>query len=202
MNEEIKYLDSGLLEDFCLGLLPEKEAMEIVEAADKFPLVKQRIEAIEEGLKSALQVAPSAHIKSNIFQLLDDSAPDETIDLSNPPAIDKYSNVAEWNKKVGSFKPAHDLGDIKVYPLQQTASNELYVAWVYDSLTEDGHDEEQFIESFLILEGSCECNLGGKMVYLQTGDYLEIPFKIKHTISCTSKELGYVKAILQRRKVA
>lgn len=201
MNEENKYLDFTLLEDFCLGLLPENEAMDVAVAAGKFPSVKERIEKIEESLKQALQVRPGSDVKQKIFRLLDTEVKDE-IDLSNPPAIDKYSDAVQWNRAVQSLQPLQDFGDIKVHPLLQTPNNEMYVAWVQTSLEEDGHDQQGFVESFLILEGSCECNLGGEMRYLQAGDFLEIPPDIKHSIVSTSKEPGYVKAILQRRKIA
>ena len=202
MNEAVKYLDSGLLEDFCLGLLPESEAIEIVKASEKFPEVRVRIEAIEEGLKAALQVQPSQHLKSKIFQQLNSVHSTGTINLASPPLINKYSDAGEWKKAVSALSPVHDFGGLKVHPILQTPNTELYVAWVHDSVEEDGHSKEQFAESFLILEGSCECSLGGKMHYLEAGDYLEIPFCIKHTITSTSKSLGYVKAILQRRKFA
>ena len=50
---------------------------------------------------------------------------------------------------------------------------------------------------------TCECNIGGKMIYLQAGDYLEIPRFTQHTIRNTSAHpQHFVKALVQRRKAA
>ena len=202
MSEAMKYLDTGLLEEFCLGLLPENEAIEIVQASEKFPEVRERIESIEEGLKAALQMQPSQHLKSKILQQLDALASDSLPNLANPPLIHRYSDATKWNNVVSGLKPVHDFDGLKVHPILKTETIEMYVAWVYNSLEEQGHDENEFAESFLILEGSCECNIGGKIHYLKPGDYLEIPFHTKHTITSTSQGLGYVKAILQRKRTA
>jgi len=201
MNNAIKYLDAALLEDFCLGLLPEKEAMEIVKASEKYPEVKQRIEEIEEALKAALQMPPSQQLKAKIFGQISQSAA-ATINLSSPPLIDKYSNAAAWRKAVQSLQPMHDGGAIQVCPILETKEVSLCVAWLHGSIEEEGHTREEFAESFLIIEGSCQCNIGGTMHYLEAGGFLEIPFDVKHTITATSKQLGFVKAILQRKKVA
>jgi hypothetical protein len=201
MNEETKYLDFGLLEDFCLGLLPENEAGKIQAAAEKYPAIKEHIECIEEGLKTAYQVKPSENLKLKVFQRLN-AVPATAIDLKSPPLIDKYSDAAEWSTAVQSLNPTQDFGSIKVHPVFFNPKVEISVAWMHESLEEEGHDEDQFIESFLILEGSCECDLGGKIFQLRAGDFLEIPYKTHHTIKSTSPNGGYVKAILQRRKAA
>jgi mannose-6-phosphate isomerase-like protein (cupin superfamily) len=203
MNEEDSYLNSEKLEQFCLGLLPEEESRAIVLAIEKYPNVKKRVEAIEQGLITAYEMQPAKNLKLKIFERLDKIPTDEAIDLKNLPSIHKHSNAGNWNKAVQSILPPQDQGELKMIPLLQNNSTEMFVAWLHISLEEDGHDpEEDFIESFLILEGSCECNVGGKIFYLQAGDYIEIPPRTKHTIQPTSVSLGYVKAIVQRIKAA
>jgi mannose-6-phosphate isomerase-like protein (cupin superfamily) len=123
------------------------------------------------------------------------------IDIANPPLIHRNSDIADWNEAVAHLKPDTDHGDIKTSFLVFTDELQLCVAWLSDRLDEDEHHEGDFEESFLILEGSCECNIGGKIFRLKAGDYLDIPFNTPHTITSTSPQ-GYVKAIIQRKKVA
>jgi mannose-6-phosphate isomerase-like protein (cupin superfamily) len=202
MNEQNKYLEPGLLEDFCLGLLPEKEAAEIMEAAEKYPALKQQIEELEEGLKSAYSMAPSGTLKQKIFDLIDTADSDDTISLSNLPFISRHSNVAAWQQAVQSIAEPEGAEELKMLPLLDDSKREMYVAWLYNLLEEDGHQTDDFVESFLIIEGSCECNVGGKMLYLQAGDYLEIPPSTRHSILPTTANGGCVKAIVQRKKAA
>jgi quercetin dioxygenase-like cupin family protein len=86
--------------------------------------------------------------------------------------------------------------------LRETEEWQLCVAWLQTDLIEEAHHQNEFQESFLILEGTCECDLGGKIIRLQPGGYLDIPFDTPHVIKVTTPENGFVKALIQRRKVA
>jgi hypothetical protein len=46
-----KYLDSGIIEDYCLGVLSPEEAKEVAQIAEQFPGVEEAIREIEEVLK-------------------------------------------------------------------------------------------------------------------------------------------------------
>ena len=202
MKEEKNYWTNGMLEDLCLGFLKESQSVIILAEAAKDPVLLKRIEAIESSLLQACQLQPSAGLKQKTFQLLESIEAENNINLQHPPFINKYSNLNSWNKAVQSLLPAGNFGSVKVYPLLQDATAEMYVVWLENALEEEGHDENIFVESFFILQGSCECNLGGKIVYLQAGDFLEIPCRTKHNIKNAGADIGYVKAILQRKKIA
>ena len=197
-----KYTQPGILEDYCLGLLPEKEAAELAVAVKEYPALQQKIEAIEQSLMGISAVTARQPLKEKILGLLESLPENDTIDLSNPPAIHRNSDLEEWNKAIQSLQPDKDYGSIKVHFLKDTPEHQLCIAWLYDILDEEEHHEGEFAESFFIVEGSCECNIGGQIIHLKAGDYLDIPYNTHHTIKATSAQTGYVKAIIQRKKIA
>jgi mannose-6-phosphate isomerase-like protein (cupin superfamily) len=195
------YKESGVIEAYCLGLLPEKEAAALTLAAEKDLQLQQQIAETEEALRSYSCVDESAALKGSILSSLSSMPLFTKIDIANPPLIHRNSDITDWNEAIAHIEPETDHGDIKTSFLVFTDELQLCVAWLSDRLEEDEHHEDDFEESFLILEGSCECNVGGKIFRLKAGDYLDIPFNTPHTITSTSPQ-GYVKAIIQRRKTA
>ena len=195
-----KNTESGIIEAYCLGLLPENEAAEITLAAMEDPLLQQQIQETEEALKNYSHASRASALKESILTTLS-SMQVSRIDIANPPLINRNSDIAEWNEAIAHIEPETDHGNIKTSFITYTPELQLCIAWLYNRLDEDEHHEDDFEESFLILEGSCECNIGGKILRLKAGDYLDIPFNTHHTITSTSPQ-GYVKAIIQRKKTA
>jgi anti-sigma-K factor RskA len=46
-----KYLSSGVIEDYCLGVLSPEEAQEVARNAKEFPEIEEAIREVEEVLK-------------------------------------------------------------------------------------------------------------------------------------------------------
>jgi anti-sigma-K factor RskA len=46
-----KYLSSGVIEDYCLGVLSPEEAQEVSRNAKQFPEIEEAIREVEEVLK-------------------------------------------------------------------------------------------------------------------------------------------------------
>jgi hypothetical protein len=46
-----KYLSSGVIEDYCLGVLSPEEAQEVAQNAKQFPEIELAIREVEEVLK-------------------------------------------------------------------------------------------------------------------------------------------------------
>ena len=201
MTGAINDIEPGKLEDYCLGLLPDAEATAITAAAKQDPLLLQRIVEIENSLVhfSAVHTEPS--LKEKIIGSLDQRKLNSGMDLSNLPLIDRNSDAGDWNEFLKGIEPDKDFGALKVRFLKEDTDFELCLAWLSDELSETEHHADEFAESFLILEGSCECNIGGQVFHLKAGDYLDIPYDTPHTIRSTST-LGHVKALIQRKKIA
>ena len=197
-----KYLQPGILEEYCLGLLSEEEAAAIGTTAKLYPQLEEKIEALEQALIRATATDTRQPLKEKILYLFETIPPQNKINLSNPPTIDRNSNLHEWVEALQLLQPDKDYGNIKVRFLKDTPEHQLCVAWLHDTLDEEEHHKDDFAESFFIVEGSCECNIGGQIIHLKAGDYLDIPYNTHHTIKATSVQTGYVKAIIQRIKIA
>jgi anti-sigma-K factor RskA len=46
-----KYLSSGVIEDYCLGVLSPEETQEVAKNAEQFPEIEEAIREVEEVLK-------------------------------------------------------------------------------------------------------------------------------------------------------
>lgn len=194
MEEEIQqYLKEGVLEEYCLGLLPLEIAAAITTAAANNALLQQKILETENALAAINPVVPSQGLKQTILQKLNNE---------KPQLINYNSSAAEWNAMINHLQPTAEYENLKTHFITDTPDLQICIAWLSGSLQETGHDNTEFQESFLILEGTCRCNIGGKVFDLKAGDYLDIPFNTEHIITSTSTQTGYVKAIIQRKKLA
>jgi mannose-6-phosphate isomerase-like protein (cupin superfamily) len=197
-----KYLQPGILEDFCLGLLNDADSAEISNAATTSPALLQKIQEIEKALILYSNTNGSQGLKERTLAALDDLSTNNKIEINDPPVIHRNSDLYEWNEALKDIQPDKDFGAIQVRFIKDTPDHQLCIAWLHNMLDEDEHHADEFAESFFILEGSCECNIGGQIIHLKAGDYLDIPYDTHHSIRSTSPNGGYVKALIQRKKQA
>lgn len=196
------YIESGIIEEFCLGLLSDDQAKEVMKNALLFPEIQQEIEQTEEALAAYARTPPRPALKEQVLKVLDDIRSEEEIKPDNPPPIHRYSDAAKWNEALSGIEPNLEHSDLKLFFLRKTKESQLCIAWLRTELVEDAHHRNEFQESFLILEGTCECILGNRTIHLQPGDYVDIPFDTPHTIKVTSTSKGFLKALIQRAKLA
>ena len=64
-----KYTQPGILEDYCLGLLPENEATELTAAIKRYPELQQKVASIEQTLVSVTAAAARQPLKEKILSL-------------------------------------------------------------------------------------------------------------------------------------
>lgn len=202
MADSDKYLQPGTLEEYCLGLLPEEEARAVAQAISQSPELQQQVQETEAMLMKMSEKKGSPELKNKILQALKQTPAPAAINLADPPLISRFSDIDAWNAALAGVTPDTSVDAMKVYFIKDSPDLQLCLAWLYDSLDENEHQADEFAESFLILEGSCECNIGGQMIRLQAGDYLDIPSDTHHTIRATTPGGAPVKAIIQRRKIA
>jgi mannose-6-phosphate isomerase-like protein (cupin superfamily) len=192
------YLSSGIIEAYCLGLLPETEAAEVTRNAFLFPALQDAIDATEATLQHYAATPPRPALKRQLFETLRALATEAAIDLANPPLIGKDSDLEAWKEAVRGLRPNMTISTAQIRVLRFTPEHQLCLAWLSEDLVEEPHHPDAFRESFFILEGTCECNLGGQTVRLRAGDYLDVPAHTPHTIRPTAPQPGYVKALIQR----
>ncbi|MFN0013399.1 MAG: cupin domain-containing protein [Saprospiraceae bacterium] len=203
MNELNTYIASGILEAYCLGSLPPKEAAEVAAMAVKHPEIEAEIDGILAALEQYPQgPEPAPGLKNQVLDFLDAFLRDESVDLQNLPLIHRHSDTAVWNKALANVQPDIEEPGFAARVLKETDDLMLSVVWLSSDLVEDEHTEDEFLESFFILEGACECDFDGKVVRFSAGDYFDIPPNTRHVIKNISEGLPFVKGLVQRRKAA
>lgn len=198
-----EYIASGVIESYCLGNLPDAEARALTELADLHPELRAEIDETLAVLGTySVQHTPARDLKNRTLNFLDRFLPKETIDLAHPPIINRHSDAAAWELAVKGLEPEGRDGDFAYRFLKESPELELNLVWLYGELVEDEHPKDEFAESFLILEGACECDFGGQIVRFSAGDYFDVPPGVRHVIKNISTNMSCVKGIVQRRKAA
>jgi mannose-6-phosphate isomerase-like protein (cupin superfamily) len=189
-----EYINSGILEQYCLGLLTKSEQEAVLGMCTVYPEIKAELAEIELALERIAAIntfVPKASLKQ---QILDIIAINEVITLDNLPPTDRYSDYRTWLKVVEHLIPAQPFEDFFACPLQHDDKIEQTLVVAKLDVPKETH--EDVIESFFVLEGSCVCKVGRHTYTLNAGDFLEIPLHEEHDVTLTSP---YVIAILQHQ---
>jgi len=203
MNDLDIYLNSGLIEAYCLGNLTDAEAADVSAMASKHAAVREAVEqtmAVLEQYPQRKNLRPE--LKNKVMSFLDGFLADETIDLHNLPLIHLHSDINAWNRALKDIKPDFEEPGLAARVLKETDEVLLSVVWLSEKMVEDKHHDDEFLESFLILEGACECDFEGEIVRFSAGDYFDIPPNTQHVIKNISEGFSFVKGLVQRRKAA
>lgn len=155
----------------------------------------------------AYAIDPPACLKQSILEKLKSlqfaESNQQPLDISHLPILDETSNWLDWQTCIQDISPPSEFENAFLHPLETSPERELFIAWLKGVVEDEVHHD--VVESFMILEGSCECSIvkadgHTHVVRLTVGDYLKIPIDEPHNIIVTS--LQPVKAILQWKKVA
>ncbi len=195
-----QYIESGILSDYCLGLLDEKEARQVEALCDQYPELMKELSQIREALfnySAALSKEPAPHLKDQIWKLLENINREEKMDSLELPVLNKYSNKENWLRAVRPLLPSKLESDIFVKVIRSDEKLEQTLIWAKTDYPDEVHDD--LLECFMILEGECECYLGDKVIRLGPGGFLEIPLHVHHDFKILSES---VLAVVQRLKVA
>ncbi|MBV6426646.1 MAG: hypothetical protein KIPDCIKN_01159 [Haliscomenobacter sp.] len=166
------------------------------------------------GAEEALLAFASAHridppddlrnkILGNISQLNEQKRQRRPFHSGQLPPLDENPNLLDWSEAVAGINPPEQLDNIYLHTLESDDQRELFVAWVRELVEEEVHHD--LLESFLILEGACECHITDpqgvtRLVRMRPGDFITMQLGETHNILVTSAEP--VKAILQWKKLA
>lgn len=181
----------------------------ITEWLEGEPHVESDIELTEDALIRFAQehaAPPSASLRQSILSKLSrfnlTNKTRSILDLDNLPLLDDNSNWLDWEDAVKNIMPPENFGELHLYPLESNDDRQLFVAWVKSFIDQEVHHD--LIESFLLLEGSCECHITDpdgttRSVRLGVGDFISMLPGQTHDVVITSPEPA--KAILQWRKI-
>ena len=190
-------LGSGLIEEYCLGVLNEYEITELEKLALVHPEIQKEIDDTRLVINQFAKKTdghPDLSLKDKIFQSIFDGNKDEADRLSYHHFINPHSDLSFWKDQVAHIEDPGKRSNIHLHPIKNEGKTEQFIAWVKSEVDDEVH--EDMIESFLILEGTCCCHLNDQKFDLKPGDFLEIPLYTRHSLCVSSKE--NVKAILQR----
>lgn len=173
---------------------------------DSFLSAEQAEDALVQYAQ-AHALTPPAGLKDSIMErirlLNAQQSAQQALDLNNLPFLDASSNWLEWQAAVADIQPPDEYEDIHMHTLESNEKRDLFVIWVKQFVPEEVHHD--LLESFMILEGSCECYITNEVgetrtVRLGAGEFITMQLGETHDIHITSEKPA--KAILQWHKLA
>jgi len=192
------YINSGVLESYCLGLLDEEDEAYLIQMTMLYPEVKAELIAIElamEKMADLSAVEPSPVVKQRFMAAIGfDEA--SIINLNDLPVVTAGMPLQPWLKALDHLIPAEPTEDFICEVLRDDKVVRQMLVTSNTDVPEEDHGD--FYESLFILKGRCECKVGDSFYKLGPGDFLEIPLHTPHDITLVTP---YVTAVLQYRFV-
>jgi len=183
---------SGIIEEYCLGILPDKVALSFEKKMAEIPELKIAVEQFQKNLKDPKLIDLSGRIWKQISQKVN------SIPVSEVPAnsgiLSRFTNLSDLKKEIGALTVPERDENITMIPFRNVLGFEQFLVRVRQFVPEETHSD--LLESFFILEGTCTCYVGENQILLEAGGFLEIPMFKSHSVIITSEEP--VMAILQR----
>ncbi len=183
MTDLQAYMESGVIESYWLGQLDGAQIRDVERMAERFPEIRAEIARTADALRHRSTAIHTLRARKEcILHTLQQLHLEQDITLDNLPLLTPYSDYRRWLAVVGHLQPTDRLDGVEYCILRDHPTLVQMLVWVADSAAEEGHDPDSFQESFLVLEGECECDLGGTIIHLSAGDYLNIPANTLHLI--------------------
>ena len=196
------YISSGIVEQYCLGMLSDTERTVVEGYAAEFPSIKDEIDRITDAMESyalANPIQPTSSVKARV--LLAAYQTEAGAGKAFPPLIIDNSvtdDFRQWLDGVNIPPPGESFDNLSFYDLPSTEAVTNFMIWA-----KEGHDEEEhneFREFIVILEGHCDMYMNGEKKHYKTGEIIRIPPFVPHYAVVTS-DLPMV-AIVQRQLIA
>lgn len=191
-----QYIESGVLEEYCLGHLNEADQAYLIQMTMLYPEIKAELTAVElafEHLAALAAAEPANNLKHNILASLGFA---EELNIHELPVISHSANPEPWLKAFAHLIPEEPTDDFTLNVIRQDEIVQQMLVTSCNNVPEEEHGD--FFESLFVLKGRCECTIGNELFALGAGDFIEIPLHIKHDIKLITP---FVTAILQYRFV-
>jgi hypothetical protein len=190
------YIESGILEEYCLGTLSAEKMQEVDQLARVHPIISFEVTEIQQAFESVAQragEAPLSGLKEEIWGTLRNLNKELVMDPADLPRINRFSDHKRWLGMVMPFIPAQveEERTVQVLRMDERIAQMLVISKT--DFDDEVHTAEY--ESFIILEGECECRVGEDVFRLKAGGFAEIPLHTDHSVRIIS---AHVVAILQR----
>lgn len=198
MNIEA-YINSGILEAYAMGLLSPQERGEVEDACSGNSLLMAELTSILRAMEQYAEshaADPAGHLQDTIWNAIENLGKEQLMNDHELPLINRFTNADNWLGKVRPFIPDYaDIPDGGRFVVMLTATGEVAQALVVSKMdfVEEVHTDT--LESFVILEGACECYFGDKTFRMGKGDFTEVPLHTPHSVKILSP---YIVAVIQR----
>lgn len=187
------YLESGIIECYCLGTATPREVQHMFELCHAYPEVKAYFEqtqiALEVYISSFKKIIPPdlketfrlnilEAIKLDVIKLSTEGMLSDFIDISTNINLEKLEDL------IKDLHPPAEYESTFVKTLYAQEGKDLHLVWVKDLVPMEHHDHLD--ESFLVLEGTADCNIDGVITHMKRGDFMRIPPDSHHEVVITS----------------
>ncbi len=189
------YINTGVLEEYCLGLLSEEDQAYLIQMSILYPEIKDELTEVESALEQlahAGAIEPGLGVRERIMGMFGfNDTEEETAGYQLPP-ISKNADYQAWINTFKHLIPSEPTADIAMEVVRDDEQFRQMLVVSKQNIPEEEHGN--YLESFLILEGRCECTVGNSIYQLGAGDFIEIPLHVKHDIRILTP---HVTAVLQ-----
>lgn len=190
-----QYIESGILEEYCLGHLDEEDEAYLIQMTMLYPEIKKELTAVEltfENMAALSAIEPAGDVKKNILASLGFN--DEVLNTDKLPVISEAADPQPWLKTFAHLIPDEPTEAFSMHVIREDSIVSQMLVTSSSDVPEEEHGD--FFESLFILKGNCECTIGENFYALGPGDFIEIPLHVKHDIKLVSP---FVTAVLQYR---
>ena len=192
-----QYIESGILEEYCLGHLNEANQAYLIQMTMLYPEIKKELTAVElafENLAALTAAEPADHVKHNVLAALGFAG--NELNINELPVIRTGTDPEPWLKAFAHLIPEEPTEDFVLNVIRHDEIVQQMLITGNTDVPEEEHGE--FLEGLFVLKGRCECTIGDELFALGAGDFIEIPLHVKHDIKLVTP---FVTAVLQYRFV-
>jgi mannose-6-phosphate isomerase-like protein (cupin superfamily) len=200
MSASKKLIESGILELYLLGEVSGAERAEVERMAQEFQEVRQELFALEVALeKYALSEARTVDPTIKPFLM----ATVKYMERMGAGEKESFPAKLHSGSKIDDYRwwlDRPDLGlnepldEIDAHIIGSSEGRTTAIVWIKNGAPPEVHKRE--LETFLIVEGTCNIVVDGKDNHLKPGDVFSIPLHLSHYVIITSDVA--CKLILER----
>jgi mannose-6-phosphate isomerase-like protein (cupin superfamily) len=194
-----RYIKSGILQDYCLGFLNQVQMKEVEMKASAYPELQKEIFAYQQALELYAMdfsfAAPPEKLKAGTLGILDNLLKEQNAHVQDLPLLNKYALHENWLRVIKPLLPPELKNEMFARVLRDDAQVFQTILWTKADYPDEVHHDLK--ESFMILEGECECYFGDKVIKLGPGGFFDVPMHTHHDVKIIK---GPVLAVMQRLK--
>ncbi len=195
-----RFMGSGILELYVLGDTTPDETREVERMRASHQEVRDEIDAIARALEAygqANAIAPDPTIRPFLMATIDYAERLKAGEQPGfPPLLHPGSTIADYAQWLDrpDLQLREPLEDAHALFIGQAPGVQTAIVWLKYGSPPETHTNE--LESFLVIEGTCDITVGAQVHHMRPGGVLTIPLHATHHVRVTSDIP--CKVILQR----